>query len=80
MESILWFQVLDHQYYLVCDRMDNKAQAAAEFILIIGGIIVIVMVLLIAYKNYLSDLSGEINSTEVQNLDNAINGMMEYFK
>ena len=60
--------------------MDNKAQTAAEFILIIGGIIVIVMVLLIAYKNYLSDLSGEINSTEVQNLDNAINGMMEYFK
>ena len=60
--------------------MDSKAQAAAEFILIIGGIIVIVMVLLIAYKNYLSDLSGEINSTEVQNLDNAINGMMEYFK
>ena len=55
--------------------MDNKAQAAAEFILIIGGIIVIVMVLLI-----LNDLSGEINSTEVQNLDNAINGMMEYFK
>lgn len=60
--------------------MDSKAQAAAEFILIIGGIIVIVMVLLIAYKNYLNDLSGEINSTEVQNLDNAINGMMEYFK
>ncbi|WP_303295459.1 class III signal peptide-containing protein [Methanobrevibacter woesei] len=60
--------------------MDSKAQAAAEFILIIGGIIVIVMVLLIAYKNYLNELSGEINSTEVQNLDNAINGMMEYFK
>lgn len=60
--------------------MDSKAQAAAEFILIIGGIIVIVMVLLIAYKNYLNDLSSEINSTEVQNLDNAINGMMEYFK
>ncbi|WP_273476897.1 class III signal peptide-containing protein [Methanobrevibacter woesei] len=60
--------------------MDNKAQAASEFILIIGGIIVIVMVLLIAYKNYLNDLSDEINSTEVQNLDNAINGMMEYFK
>lgn len=60
--------------------MDRNAQAAAEFILIIGAIIVIVMILLIAYKNYLGDLSGEIKAEEVNNLTNEIEKLGQYFK
>lgn len=60
--------------------MDRNAQAATEFILIIGAIIVIVMILLIAYKNYLADLSREIKNEELNNLEGEIEKLGQYFK
>ena len=42
--------------------MDNKGQASAEFILLFGGIFVVVLLAIHMYKNYMRDLSGEIAS------------------
>ncbi|MDO5848938.1 MAG: class III signal peptide-containing protein [Methanobrevibacter sp.] len=60
--------------------MDEKGQVAAELILIIGGMIVIVMIGLIFYKNYLSDLSKNIKNNEVNGLNNKLNEINNYFK
>ena len=59
--------------------VDNKAQTSAEFILLIGGIIVIVLLTLVFYRNYLSDLSGEIESKEVQDFNNKLDSLSKYF-
>ena len=45
--------------------MDNKGQASSEFILLFGGIVVVVILAIYLYNNYMSDLSGEIASKEV---------------
>ena len=39
--------------------LDNKGQTSAEFILLIGGIIVVVLLTLMFYRNYITGLSGE---------------------
>ena len=58
--------------------MDNKGQSSAEFILLFGGIIVVVLLAIHMYNNYMSDLSGEISSREVSQFNNQLNGI--YFK
>lgn len=58
---------------------EDSAQAAAELILIFGGIIIIVLVALVFYKNYLKNMSKEINTTELVNFNNKINNITEYF-
>lgn len=60
--------------------MDKRGQGAAELILIIGGIIVIVMVGLIFYKNYLNDLSDNIKDNELSELNEKLNQLNNYFK
>lgn len=60
--------------------MDNKGQGAAELILILGGIIVVVMVGLIFYKNYLNDLSDNIKDNEVNELNKKLDQLNDYFK
>ncbi|MBE6500158.1 MAG: class III signal peptide-containing protein [Methanobrevibacter thaueri] len=60
--------------------MDDKAQAAAEFILLFGGIIVVVLLAIHMYNNYMSDLSGEIASKEVKEFNNELNELEKYFK
>lgn len=60
--------------------MDKKGQGAAELILIIGGIIVIVMVGLIFYKNYLNDLSDNIKDNELSELNEKLDQLNNYFK
>lgn len=59
---------------------DESAQAAAEIILLIGGMIIIVLVALYLYRNYLTDLSEDISKNEVNNFNNEILHMEEYFK
>jgi hypothetical protein len=50
---------------------DEIAQSSAEYILIFGGIIVIVLVAVISYQNYVKGLGGNItNGSEM----NGING------
>ena len=60
--------------------MDDSGQASAEFILLFGGIIVVVLLAIYMYKNYMSDLSGEIQSKEVNQLNSQLNSLGRYFK
>lgn len=60
--------------------MDNKGQASAEFILLFGGIFVVVLLAIYMYNNYMSDLSGEIASKEVSEFNSQLNSLERYFK
>lgn len=59
--------------------MDKNGQVAAELILIIGGIIVIVMIGLIFYRNYVFDLSKDIKENELDSLNNKLDEINKYF-
>lgn len=60
--------------------MDDSGQASAEFILLFGGIIVVILLAIHMYNNYLSDLSGEIASKEVNEFNDEIMSIARYFK
>lgn len=60
--------------------MDNKGQASSEFILLFGGIVVVVILAIYLYNNYMSDLSGEIASKEVNEFNNELKTLGRYFK
>lgn len=60
--------------------MDNSGQTSAEFILLFGGIIVVVLLAIYMYNSYMSDLSGEISSREVQEFNNQLINIGRYFK
>lgn len=52
---------------------DEKAQTAAEYLMIFGGIIIIVLVAVISYQNYVKGLGGNItNGSEMQSVENNI--------
>lgn len=57
---------------------EKNAQGAAEMILLFGGIIIIVLIALYFYKNYLTNFSSEINSTEVNNFNNKVDNIKDY--
>jgi len=60
--------------------MDNKGQTSAEFILLFGGIIVVVLLAIYMYNNYIADLSGQISSKEVNDFNLELNNLGKYFK
>ena len=60
--------------------MDNKGQASAEFILLFGGIMVVVLLVIYMYNNYISDLSGEVQSKEVKEFNEELKILGKYFK
>lgn len=60
--------------------MDRKGQASAEFILLFGGIIVVVLLAIYMYNNYVSDLSGQISSKELNEFKGELNELYKYFK
>ena len=60
--------------------MDEKGQASAEFILLFGGIMVVVLLAIYMYNNYIGDLGGEISSKEVKELNNELNNLKKYFR
>ncbi len=50
---------------------DEAAQTAAEYVLLFGGIIVIVLVAIISYQNYVKGLGGNLtNGSEIQSVEN----------
>lgn len=59
---------------------ENSGQAAAELILIFGGIIVIVMIGLIFYKKYVNELSKDIKNNEVSKFNEELKKLGENFK
>jgi hypothetical protein len=58
---------------------DETAQVSAELILLFGGIIVIALVALITYKNYVSGLGNEINGSQLNNTTNTIMNLKNKF-
>ena len=60
--------------------MDESGQTSAEFILLFGGIMVVVLLAIYMYKNYMSDLSGQIDSKEVKEFNNGLRNLERYFK
>lgn len=60
--------------------MDNNGQSSAEFILLFGGIIVVVLLAIYMYRNYLNDLSGGIQSKEVAELNGKLNDLKVFFR
>ena len=59
--------------------MDDRGQASAEFILLFGGIIVVVLLAIYMYNNYISDLSDEIASKELNEFNSQLNDLGNYF-
>lgn len=60
--------------------MDNNGQASAEFILLFGGILVVVLLAIYMYNNYMKNLSNEISSKEVNEFNSQLNALGKYFK
>ena len=60
--------------------MDDSGQASAEFMLLFGGIIVVVLLVIYMYNDYMEDLSGEIASKEVNEFNNQLMHLKSYFK
>ena len=61
-------------------KMDNNAQASAEFILLFGGIMVVVLLAIYMYNSYMGDLTEEVNSKEVKEFNNGLMNIEKYFK
>ena len=60
--------------------MDENGQASAELILLFSGIMVVVLLAIYMYNNYMDDLSSEISSKEVNEFNNQLNNLGKYFK
>lgn len=60
--------------------MDDSGQTSAEFILLFGGIIVVVLLVIYMYNDYMADLSSEIASKEVNDFNNQLLSLKSYFK
>jgi len=58
---------------------DEKGQASAEMILLIGGMIVIVLIAIYFYKDYILGIGAEMNSTEIVKVNNAIENISSKF-
>lgn len=59
---------------------DETAQVSAELILLFGGIIIISLVAVIAYNNYMKGLGNEINGTQLNNTTNSIQSLKNKFQ
>ncbi|MBM4241399.1 MAG: class III signal peptide-containing protein [Euryarchaeota archaeon] len=59
---------------------EERAQGSAELILLVGGVIVVAIVAAITYRNYLNGIGNQINTTELNNVTNAINGLKNKFQ
>lgn len=59
--------------------MDQSGQTAAEFILLFGGIIVVVLLAIYMYNSYMGDLTEEVNSKEVKEFNNGLLNIEKYF-
>ena len=60
--------------------MDDSGQTAAEFILLFGGIMVVVLLVIHMYNSYMGDLGGQINSKEVKEFNKGLNNIGKLFK
>jgi uncharacterized protein (UPF0333 family) len=60
-------------------KIDQKGQAGAELILLIGAMIIIVLMVIYFYKNYLTGVGDEINNVELSELNKSISNISSKF-
>ena len=65
-------------YYKILN--DENAQGAAELLLLLGGVLVVVLILVSIYKSYVSDLSLEVSSNELNDLNNCFSELANKFE
>lgn len=58
---------------------DESGQGAVEYILIFGGVIVIVIIAAIYYKNYANGLGDAINKSDVDNINKSLQNISNKF-
>ncbi|HOI71783.1 MAG TPA: class III signal peptide-containing protein [Methanobacterium sp.] len=58
---------------------EESGQGSAELILLFGGVIVIAIIALIAYRNYLDGLGDEVNGSELNKTTTAIQDLEDLF-
>ncbi|RAP47148.1 MAG: hypothetical protein BZ136_06720 [Methanosphaera sp. rholeuAM74] len=58
---------------------DTKAQVSAELILLLAGIMIIVLLMLNIYQDYVTDFTTEINHSEVSNITKQIDELKNNF-
>lgn len=58
---------------------EETAQGSAELILLFGGIIVIALVALISYRNYVDGVGSEISGDTLNETTSAISGLKDKF-
>ncbi len=58
---------------------DESGQGAVEYILIFGGVIVIVIIAALYYKNYANGLGEEINKSDVDNINKSLQNISNKF-
>ncbi|MDR1820306.1 MAG: class III signal peptide-containing protein [Methanobrevibacter sp.] len=67
------------KYHLNELKIDQKGQAGAELILLIGAMLIIVLMVVHFYKSYLGDLGNEISGNELDELNKSIESISSKF-
>jgi hypothetical protein len=76
---LIFYEYSDTKEIFLENYEDETGQAGAEMILLIGGMIVIVLVAIHFYKDYLLGLQEEMNSTELAKLNQSIKNISSKF-
>jgi len=58
----------------------QSGQAGAEMILLVGGMLIIVLVAIYYYKDYLKEIGDELNNVELNQLNNTFTNISNKFK
>ena len=61
-------------------KTDNSGQVSTELILLLAGMIIIVLVALTLYKNYVIDFDDEIRNNELKDLIEKIDSLNSKIK
>lgn len=58
-------------------NLDQSGQTSTELILLLSGIIIIVLIIMNLYQNYVIDLKENIENNELNNLTNQIDNLFK---
>lgn len=58
-------------------NLDQSGQTSTELILLLSGIIIIILIIMNLYQNYVIDLTEDIENTELNNLTNQIDNLFK---
>lgn len=58
---------------------DENGQGASEVLLLLGGVLIVVLILVYIYKDYISNLSSEVSVNELSSLNNSFHDLSSKF-